>query len=59
LEDWVAALRRLWNDREEYQRVSEAALTFSQRPELDPERQFATFFALLDRAARQRARRAA
>ncbi|RRI01155.1 glycosyltransferase [Mesorhizobium tamadayense] len=59
LEDWVAAVRRLWNDRDEYERLSEAALTFSQRPELDPERQFATFFALLDRASRQRAQRAA
>ena len=59
LADWVAAIRRLWDDRQEYERLSEAALAFSQRPELDPDRQFATFFALLDGAARKRARRAA
>jgi hypothetical protein len=59
LADWVAAIRRLWDDRQEYERLSEAALAFSQRPELDPDRQFATFFALLDSAARRRARRAA
>ncbi|RWM27461.1 glycosyltransferase [Mesorhizobium sp.] len=59
LEDWVGAVKRLWNDRQEYGRLSEAALTFSQRPELDPDRQFATFFGLLERAAQQRSRRAA
>ncbi|MDX8521738.1 glycosyltransferase [Mesorhizobium dulcispinae] len=59
LEDWVGAIRRLWNGRQEYERLSEAALAFSQRPELDPDRQFATFFGLLERAAQQRPRRAA
>ena len=59
LEDWVEAVRRLWSDKQEYERLSAAARTFSERPELDPERQFAIFFSLLDKAARQRARRAA
>ncbi|RWG87922.1 glycosyltransferase [Mesorhizobium sp.] len=59
LADWVEAVRRLWNDRKEYERLSTAARAFSERAELDPERQFATFFALLDKAAQQRARRAA
>ncbi|AZO72124.1 MAG: glycosyltransferase [Mesorhizobium sp.] len=59
LEDWVGSVRRLWNDRQDYERLSEAALTFSQRPELDPDRQFATFFGLIERAAQQRSRRAA
>jgi len=59
LEDWVAAIRRLWSNPEEYRRLSEAALAFSHRPELEPDRQFATFFALLDRAARQRVPKAA
>lgn len=59
LDDWVGAVRRLWNDRQEYERLSAAARAFSARPELDPERQFTTFFALLDRATQQRARQAA
>jgi len=58
-DDWVAAVRLLWNDRQEYERLSTAARAFSRRPELDPERQFTTFFALLDKAAGQRARRVA
>ncbi|TIW21546.1 MAG: glycosyltransferase [Mesorhizobium sp.] len=59
LDGWVAAVQRLWNDDREYERLSEAALAFSQRPELDPDRQFASFFALLDKASQQRTRRAA
>ena len=59
LDDWVAAVRRLWNDTEEYQRLSAAARAFSERPALNPERQFATFFSLLDRAAQQSSRKAA
>ena len=59
LADWVAAVRRLWNDSEEYKRLSAAARTFSERPALNPEAQFATFFSLIDRAAQQRSRQAA
>jgi len=59
LDDWVAAVRRLWNDRQEYERLSAAARTFAERPELDPDRQFAIFFALLQSAAQQRSRRVA
>ncbi|WFP63238.1 MULTISPECIES: glycosyltransferase [unclassified Mesorhizobium] len=59
LTDWVEAVRRLWNDKQEYERLSTAARTFSERAELDPERQFAIFFSLLDKAAQQRSRRAA
>ena len=59
LGDWTAAVRRLWNDKPEYERLSAAARAFSERPELDPERQFETFLALLERAARGPARRAA
>ncbi|TPL77101.1 glycosyltransferase [Mesorhizobium sp. B2-3-15] len=59
LADWVAAVRLLWNDNKEYQRVSALARGFAGRPELDPDRQFGTFFSILDRAVQQRARQAA
>ncbi|PTE10614.1 glycosyltransferase [Mesorhizobium helmanticense] len=59
LADWVAAIRLLWNDSREYERLSAAARTFSERPALNPERQFATFFSLLDKAAQQPSRKAA
>jgi glycosyltransferase involved in cell wall biosynthesis len=51
LDDWVAALRRMWSDEASYQQLSAAALHHSARPELDPDHQFATFFAVLERAA--------
>ena len=57
--DWVAAIRQLWNDNKEYERVSGLARGFAARPELDPDRQFVTFFSILDRAVQQRARQAA
>ncbi|RWM19954.1 MAG: glycosyltransferase [Mesorhizobium sp.] len=59
VEEWTAAVRRLWNDRQEYERASAAALAFSKRPELDPARQLVVFLQLLERAARQGVRRAA
>jgi glycosyltransferase involved in cell wall biosynthesis len=59
LADWVAAVRLLWNDNKEYERVSNLARSFAARPELDPDRQFVTFFSILDRAVRQRALEAA
>ncbi|PDQ18025.1 glycosyl transferase family 1 [Mesorhizobium sanjuanii] len=59
LADWVAAIRLLWNDSREYARLSAAARTFSERPALNPERQFATFFSLLDKATQQPSRKAA
>jgi glycosyltransferase involved in cell wall biosynthesis len=36
LAEWVAAVRRLWDDQAEYSRLSAAALKFSQRPEMQP-----------------------
>lgn len=59
LADWVAAVRRLWNDNQEYDRLSGLARSFAGRPELDLDRQFVTFFSILDRAVQQRARQAA
>lgn len=51
LDVWVGAVRCLWEDQAEYERLSEAARTFSERPQLDPDAQFATFMGVLDRAA--------
>lgn len=34
--DWVAAVRRLWDDPAEYAKLSESAVKFSQRPEIQP-----------------------
>ncbi|MDT0576887.1 glycosyltransferase [Croceicoccus sp. F390] len=39
LADWVAAVRRLWEDADYYQTLSEAALSHSRRSEIDPEHQ--------------------
>lgn len=50
IEDWVAAVRRLWDDPAEYQRLSKAALDYSARPALDPQSQFATFLSVLEEA---------
>lgn len=50
-EEWVGAVKRLWNDPGEYERLSSAARRFSQRPELDAQRQFSTFLDVLSRAA--------
>ena len=59
LADWITTVRRLWNDNQEYERLSSAARAFSERPQLNPDRQFVTFFAILERAVRQRALQAA
>lgn len=34
--DWVAAVRRLWDDPVEYAQLSASALQYSQRPEMQP-----------------------
>ena len=51
LEDWADAVRQLWTDEAEYQRVSAATRKFSERSEMNPEHQFATFFSVLQQAA--------
>lgn len=48
LSDWVAAVRRLWDDPAEYARFSASALNFSQRPEMRPAYQAAQLMKLLD-----------
>lgn len=48
--DWVAALRRLWDDQEHYEELSQAAREFSERPELNPSSQVQQLMAILERA---------
>ncbi|RNJ42653.1 glycosyl transferase family 1 [Mesorhizobium erdmanii] len=59
LADWVAAIRRLWNDKAEYDRLSAAAHLFSERPQMNPDSQFTTFLNVLDNARRSSLERAA
>ncbi|MDG4882484.1 glycosyltransferase [Mesorhizobium sp. WSM4884] len=59
LADWVATVRRLWNDKAEYDRLSAAARLFSERPQMNPDSQFAVFMDVLGNATeRQNLRRA-
>ncbi|TIV95047.1 MAG: glycosyl transferase family 1, partial [Mesorhizobium sp.] len=50
LADWVAAIRRLWTDKADYDRMSAAARLFAERPQMNPDNQFATFMDVLNRA---------
>ncbi|KXF75874.1 glycosyl transferase family 1 [Paramesorhizobium deserti] len=59
LDEWVGAVRRLWTDDAEYERLSQAARMFSERPQLDPQSQFATFLDILDKASGNNTRQAA
>ena len=52
--EWVAALKRLWTDETFYETLSAAARRYSERPEMKPRQQFATFLAVLRVAARSR-----
>jgi glycosyltransferase involved in cell wall biosynthesis len=54
LADWVGAVRTLWSDPKAHAAASEAARTYSRRPELDSEHQFTTFRSILESAARHR-----
>jgi glycosyltransferase involved in cell wall biosynthesis len=54
LTDWVAAVRGLWSDPAAYATASAAARAYSLRPELDSERQFATFMSVLESAIQMR-----
>jgi glycosyltransferase involved in cell wall biosynthesis len=51
LDEWIAALTRLWSDESHYERMAAAALDYSRRPEMDPAHQFSTFLGVLERAA--------
>jgi len=45
LEDWVRALRSLWDDPALYERLSERARAFAARPEAQPAQRAAAFIA--------------
>ncbi len=57
--DWVTAVRRLWDDESHYARLSAAALAYSRRPEITPERQLGMLIEVLRRACAGRSERAA
>jgi glycosyltransferase involved in cell wall biosynthesis len=50
IDDWVAALRRLWDDDETYQRLADAARRHSRRGDVDPGTLTDRFELLLRRA---------
>jgi hypothetical protein len=45
--DWVAALRSVWTDERTYAGLSQAALSYATRPDLNANRQFETFMEVL------------
>lgn len=53
VEDWLAALDRLWMDEDHWAACSRAALAYAKRPELDPARQISTFREVLALAKTQ------
>lgn len=50
--EWVAALRRLWDDKDFYAEKSAAALDYAKRPQLDSASQVRTVLSVLEQAAR-------
>ena len=46
--EWVAALRRMWDDKAHYAALAGAALAYSRRPALDPAHQIDTLLAALE-----------
>ena len=50
IEEWVAALRRLWDDKEFYVEKSRLALEHSTRSQIDPDDQVNSLIALLQQA---------
>ncbi len=53
IEEWAAAVRMLMTDADAYRVVSEAALTYSRRPEIDLKTQIDAFEAACVRATRE------
>lgn len=47
LKTWTDTVRRLWNDKEEYKQMSDAAFAFSKRPQMELKNQFSIFLDLL------------
>ncbi|MEJ6393531.1 glycosyltransferase [Gymnodinialimonas sp. 2305UL16-5] len=50
IDDWVAEVRRLWDDPHHYRLLSDAARIYARRSEVNPELQFQTFMTVLRRA---------
>jgi glycosyltransferase involved in cell wall biosynthesis len=57
LEDWVSALRALWDDGPFYTSLCEAAFRYARRPQLDRKLQIDRLEEVLDEAIRPSARR--
>lgn len=55
IEDWVAAVRRLWNDEAHYASLSAAALAWSDRPQLKLDHQLGQLVEVLKQAVGSRA----
>lgn len=53
IEVWAEAVRSLWFDPAAYRAASAAALEYSRRPDIDPERQITRFIDILDKARAQ------
>ncbi|MCB9988468.1 MAG: glycosyltransferase [Rhodospirillales bacterium] len=51
LDDWITAVRRLWDDAAFYEKTSEAARAHAARPALDPETQVDMWEAAIKAAA--------
>lgn len=54
VEAWVAALRALWHDQSMHKALSDAALTYAQRSQLDVGHQLDTFVDALQRVTTKR-----
>ncbi|MCT7373969.1 glycosyltransferase [Chelativorans salis] len=59
LSEWTAALRSLWDDSTLYESLSQAALNYAKRPQLDRARQIDRMEEILTTAADRRAGKAA
>ncbi|WP_415183140.1 glycosyltransferase [Phaeovulum sp.] len=51
VDDWVGALRKLWDDPDHYAALSDAARAYSRRAEIDPDHQIETLIGVLRDAA--------
>jgi glycosyltransferase involved in cell wall biosynthesis len=51
VKEWADAVSRLWHDERQYAHLSQAALQFSKRPQMNPRTQFDTFLSVLEGAA--------
>jgi glycosyltransferase involved in cell wall biosynthesis len=52
IENWVAAVRRLWDDENYYREKSAAALAYAKRPEIDRDIQISKFIDLMHRTVK-------